>query len=126
MAETKAKILVAEDLADSREPLILMLKLAGYSCLEADNGRSAVELALREKPDLILMDLSLPEIDGLQAVSELRAAGAAMPIIIASAYDDARVRDRAQAAGVNDYITKPFDFEQLKELIRHHLSQTPA
>ena len=126
MAETKAKILVAEDLVDSREPLVLMLKLAGYICLEVDNGRSAVELALREKPDLILMDLSLPEIDGLQAVGELRAAGATMPIIIASAYDDARVKTQAQAAGANDYITKPFDFEQLKELLRHHLSPKPV
>lgn len=126
MAETKARILVAEDVADSRDALVLMLKLTGYACLEADNGRSAVELALREQPDLILMDLSLPEIDGLQAVGELRAAGAAMPIIIASAYDDAKIRDRAQAAGVNDYITKPFDFDRLKELLQHYLPQTPA
>jgi CheY-like chemotaxis protein len=126
MAETKAKILVAEDVADSRDALVLMLKLAGYLCLEADNGRSAVELALREQPDLILMDLSLPEIDGLQAVRELRAEGASMPIIIASAYDDAKIRDQAQAAGVNDYLTKPFDFEQLKDLLQRHLSPQPT
>src|SRR6185503_4237536 len=99
MTDPKARILVAEDMADSRRPLVLMLKLAGFACLEADNGRTAIELALREKPDLILMDLSLPEVDGLQAVRELRAAGATMPIIIVSGYDDETNRDQAQQVG---------------------------
>src|SRR4030095_16785526 len=107
MTDPKARILVAEDMEDSRQPLMLMLKLAGFACMETDNGRTAIELALREKPDLVLMDLSLPEVDGLQAVCELRAAGATLPIIVISAYDDDATRDRAKAAGANDYITKP-------------------
>jgi DNA-binding response OmpR family regulator len=121
MTDTKARILVAEDMEDSRDALKLMLKLAGFVCLEADNGRTAVELALREKPDLVLMDLSLPEVDGLQAVRELRAAGANLPIIVVSGYDDDANRNQAQEAGANDYLTKPLDFDQLKELLHHHL-----
>lgn len=124
MTETKARILLAEDMEESRHALALLLKLAGFVCLEADNGRSAIELALQEKPDLILMDLSLPEVDGLQAVRELRAAGATLPIIVVSGYDDERTRQQAQAAGTNDYIIKPLDFDQLKELLHRHLPQT--
>jgi two-component system response regulator PrrA len=121
MTETKARILIAEDAEDSRRPLLLMLKLAGFACLEADNGRAAIELVLREKPDLVLMDLSLPEVDGLQAVRELRAAGANLPIIVVSGYDDQATRDQAQQAGANGYVTKPIDFEELKKLITEQL-----
>ncbi len=121
MTDPKTWILVAEDMADSRHPLILMLKLAGFACLEADNGRTAIELALQQKPDLILMDLSLPEVDGLQAVRELRAAGADLPIIVVSGYDDDTTRDQAQQAGANGYVTKPIEFEELKKLIAEQL-----
>jgi DNA-binding response OmpR family regulator len=121
MADTKARILIAEDMEDSRGALVMLLKLAGFVCLEADNGRSAVELALREKPDLVLLDLSLPEMDGLQALRELRAAGATLPIIVTSAYDDAASREQAREAGADDYVTKPLDFDRLKELLHQHL-----
>ena len=121
MTDPKARILVAEDMEDSRRPLMLMLKLAGFACLEADNGRNTIELALREKPDLILLDLSLPEVDGLEALRELRASGADMPIIVVSGYDDDTTRDQAQQAGANGYVTKPIDFEELKTLIAEQL-----
>lgn len=121
MTDAKARILIAEDMEESRRALLLMLKLAGFVCLEADNGRSAVELALREKPDLVLMDLSLPEVDGLQAVRELRAAGASLPIIVVSGYGDETTRDQAQAAGANGYVTKPIEFEELQTQIAEQL-----
>ena len=117
MTKPLARILIAEDLEENRHALQLLLKLAGFESLEARDGRAAVELALREQPVLVLMDLSLPELDGLQAVRELRAAGAQMPIIIVSAYDDPETRARARAAGANDYVTKPLDFDQLKKRI---------
>ncbi len=117
MTKPLARILIAEDLEENRHALQLLLKLAGFESLEARDGRAAVELALREQPALVLMDLSLPELDGLQAVCELRAAGAQMPIIIVSAYDDPETRARARAAGANDYVTKPLDFDQLKKRI---------
>lgn len=117
MAELERRILIAEDVEENRHALRLLLKLSGYASLEAADGRAAVEIALREKPELVLMDLSLPELDGFGAVRELRAAGAKVPIIIVSAYDDPETRARAQAAGANDYVTKPLDFDQLRQRI---------
>ncbi len=117
MTKPLVRILIAEDLEENRHALQLLLKLAGFESLEAHDGRAAVEIALRERPALVLMDLSLPELDGLQAVRELRAAGAQMPIIIVSAHDDAETRARARAAGADDYVTKPLDFDQLKKRI---------
>lgn len=115
MAAAKQRILIAEDIEENRHALKLLLKLAGYDSLEAADGREAVAVALREQPALVLMDLSLPELDGLDAVRELRAANAKMPIIIVSAYDDPETRARAHVAGANDYVTKPLDFDQLKQ-----------
>ena len=117
MADLERRILIAEDVEENRHALKLLLKLSGYASLEAADGRAAVEIALREKPELVLMDLSLPELDGFGAVRELRAAGAKVPIIIVSAYDDPETRARAQAAGANDYVTKPLDFDQLRQRI---------
>ncbi len=122
MTDKQPQILIAEDVEENRHALRLLLKLAGFASVEAADGRAAVEIALRERPALVLMDLSLPELDGLAAVRELRAAGAAMPIIIVSAYDDHETRARAQMAGANDYVTKPLDFDQLKQRITALLS----
>ena len=126
MTQQQPQILIAEDVEENRHALRLLLKLAGFASLEAADGRAAVDVALREQPALILMDLSLPELDGLAAVRELRAAGAAMPIIIVSAYDDPETRARASAAGANDYVTKPLDFDQLKQRIMAWLAVQPA
>lgn len=126
MTEQQPQILIAEDVEENRHALRLLLKLAGFASVEAADGRAAVEIALRERPALVLMDLSLPELDGLAAVRELRAAGAAMPIIIVSAYDDHETRARASAAGANDYVTKPLDFDQLKQRIMAWLAVQPA
>jgi two-component system response regulator MprA len=84
MADAEVCLLIAEDVEENRHALKLLLKLAGYHSLEAADGRAAVDLTLREQPALVLMDLSLPELDGLEAVRELRAAGTNVPIIIVS------------------------------------------
>jgi CheY-like chemotaxis protein len=117
------RILIAEDFDDNRIPLTLMLKLAGFEPLEAIDGREAVEVALHEIPDLILMDISLPTIDGLQATRELRADQAFKhtPIIIVSAYDSPLTREEAISAGGTDYLTKPIEFDDLKKMIETHL-----
>ena len=114
--------MIAEDLTEAREALKLLLKLHGFASLEAADGQTAVAVALAEKPDLILMDLSLPVLDGLQATRAIRAA-AAMPIIITSAYDDDDTRAAARAAGADDYVAKPIDFDRLLETIRRRLDR---
>jgi CheY-like chemotaxis protein len=90
MSAKPSRILIAEDLDENRIALKLMLKLAGFEPLEACDGEQAIEIVRRERPDLVLMDISLPIIDGLQATRELRADArlGQLPIIIVSAYDN--------------------------------------
>jgi two-component system, cell cycle response regulator DivK len=126
MSAKPPRILIAEDLDENRIALKLMLKLVGFEPLEACDGEQAIEMVRRERPDLVLMDISLPIIDGLQATRELRAVAELrqLPIIIVSAYDNPETRDEACAAGGTDYISKPIEFEHLKEMIEKYLLGT--
>jgi CheY-like chemotaxis protein len=119
------KILVVEDFEDSRAVLRQLLEIEGYQILEASDGQQAVETALREAPHLILMDVSLPTLDGFQAARQIRAAigGHAPPIIIISAYDNNEARAEALEVGCSGYITKPIDFDLLEELVGKYLKQ---
>lgn len=119
----RPKILVVEDEEDSRSILRWLLEQEGYEIIEAADGRSAVEIALSQKPDLILMDISLPKIDGLQAIREIRAALPDNPatIIVMSAYDKHETREQSFASGGNDYLPKPLDLEQLEAMIKKYL-----
>ena len=112
-------ILLVEDFADSRVMLRQLLEMDGYRVIEATNGRQAVEFAGSESPDLILMDLSLPELDGLSATKLIRSleAPAATPIIALTAHDPEQFYDAALAAGCNEYVTKPLDFDLLGNVI---------
>jgi CheY-like chemotaxis protein len=126
MSAKPSRILIAEDLDENRIALKLMLKLAGFEPLEASDGEQALEMVRKEKPDLVLMDISLPLLDGLQATRKLRADTGLeqLPIIIVSAYDNPETRDEARASGGTDYISKPIEFDQLKEMIVKYLTGT--
>jgi len=119
-ARSKRTILVAEDSSDSREMLQVLLELKGYAVVSAADGYDAVQLAVREVPDLILMDLQLPELDGLSVAKELRLHSQlqAVPIIIISGNDPAKFRTKALSAGCDDYLLKPIDFERLDQILR--------
>ncbi|HEX8150622.1 MAG TPA: response regulator [Pyrinomonadaceae bacterium] len=108
-------ILIAEDTFDFREMLRHFLEANGYRTLEATDGKQAVEVATRERPDLILMDLGLPLTDGLSAVAEIREhiPVAEMPVLIVSAYDRLEYRTEAISAGCSGYINKPVDLDAL-------------
>lgn len=123
--DSRLKILVVEDETDSRAILAWLLRQAGYRISETADGQSAVELAVREAPDLILMDISLPGIDGLQAVREIRAAlpARSTPIIAMSAYDRHEAREQALDAGCTDYAAKPLDLDKLEKMIARHLGK---
>ncbi|MGH9841188.1 MAG: response regulator [Blastocatellia bacterium] len=125
MTPKKNRILIAEDFEDNRIALKLMLKLAGYDPLEAEDGEQAIEITERERPDLVLMDISLPAMDGLQATRAIRANPRFqhLPIIIVSAYDNEQAREEAHASGGTGYITKPIEFEDLKRVIEAHLAR---
>jgi CheY-like chemotaxis protein len=124
MSAKKYRILIAEDFDDNRIALKLMLKLAGYDPLEAEDGQQAIEVTERERPDLVLMDISLPVLDGLQATRAIRALPAfqAMPIIIVSAHDSDEAREEARQVGGSGYLTKPIEFEDLKRMIEGFLA----
>jgi two-component system cell cycle response regulator DivK len=108
-------IMVVEDNEPSRDALARRLERRGYRVLVAVDGRQAVSLALASKPDLILMDLGLPGIDGFEATSQLKgdASTRHIPIIVLSAHAMTNDRDLALAAGGDDFDTKPVRFQQL-------------
>jgi CheY-like chemotaxis protein len=112
-------VMVVEDFEDNRFMMRRLLEMSGYRVLEAINGHEAVEMAKREKPDLILMDLSLPLLDGLSATRRIRQQPELkeLPIVAVSAHDTSDFHADALAAGCNDYVTKPIDFEQLESLL---------
>jgi two-component system cell cycle response regulator DivK len=116
-------VMVVEDFEDNRFMMRRLLEMSGYRVLEAINGEEAVELAHRERPQLILMDLSLPQLDGLAATRRIRqhADLREVPIVAVSAHDTADFHADALAAGCNDYVTKPIDFDQLEALLHRLL-----
>lgn len=113
-----ASILVAEDHADSRDAMSTLLEAYGYVVLLAENGHEAVRAALSGSPDLILMDLMMPELDGLDATRALRerAETCDTPIIAVTAMDGGRTL--ALEAGVTDFLHKPIDVRVLLEKVR--------
>ena len=114
-------ILVAEDDEDNRFILKMLLEMRGYRVLTAANGLDALAAIERERPHLILMDLRMPLLNGLATTRQLRQHDDArlrqLPVIALSAYDPAQHRDVALAAGCNDYVTKPIDYDRLEKLI---------
>ncbi|HSJ05382.1 MAG TPA: response regulator [Longimicrobiales bacterium] len=119
-----ATILVAEDHLDSRDALRALLEAFGYRVLEAVNGRQAVAVALEQAPDLILMDIMMPELDGFEATRELRrhARTASTPIIAVTAMEGAQ--RLAIQAGANDFVRKPVDIRGLVAKVNDWLQPT--
>ena len=118
-------ILVAEDHLDSRDALRTLLEAFGYEVLEAVNGREAIEVALLNCPDLILMDIMMPEMDGFEATRQLRrhSETSNTPIIAVTAMEGAQ--QLAMQAGANDYVRKPVDIRRLVAKV-HDLLDAPA
>lgn len=117
-------ILVVEDYEDTSLVMRLALEDQGYRILEAADGAQAVEIAVRERPHIILMDLSLPVLDGFAATERIRANPelSRTLIVAVTAHLDQDYRARALAAGCNAYVTKPIDFDWLNGLLASLLS----
>lgn len=120
-----ATVLLVEDTEDSRQMMGRLLELSGFRVVEATNGKEAVEAAARENPKIILMDLSLPFIDGLAATRRIRNLPglSRVPIVAVSAHDTADFHQEALAAGCDAYMTKPIDFSELEEVMRRMMSR---
>lgn len=127
MKREKKLFLLVEDFEDSRFMMRRLLEMAGYTVIEASDGEQAVALAILEQPAVILMDLSLPKLDGLAATRQIRQHKDVgnTPIVAISAHDSPESRTEALAAGCDEYVTKPIDFDQLGELLKSFLSAGP-
>jgi two-component system cell cycle response regulator DivK len=117
------RILVVEDHEENRRIMRDLLTHAGYEMLEARTGEDGVTAAARERPDLILMDIQLPGIDGYEVTRRIRADPAlrAIPIIAVTSYALSGDDVKALAAGCDAYVTKPFSPRALLGKVREHL-----
>jgi two-component system, cell cycle response regulator DivK len=112
-------VLVVEDFEDTRYLMRMELERRGYHVLEATNGEEGVALATNEHPDIVLMDIGLPVMDGIEATRRIRADEAARGLLIVAltAHHETEYRASALAAGCDAYLTKPIDFDWLIDLL---------
>lgn len=117
------RVLLVEDTEDNRFMMRRLLEMSDFEVLEATNGEEAVKVAASERPEIILMDLSLPVMDGLAATRRIRGLEELrhVPIIAVSAHDTADFHSEALASGCDAYITKPIDFAELEDLVNRLL-----
>jgi two-component system, OmpR family, response regulator MtrA len=118
-------VLVADDDADVRELIVFRLERAGYRVLTAGDGERAVELALAERPDICVIDVMMPKLDGYGVTERLRAAGEldGMPIMLLTASVEDAAVDRGFAAGADEYVKKPFSHRELLDRIERALER---
>jgi two-component system cell cycle response regulator DivK len=120
-----AKILMVEDEPKNMKLLRDLLQRFGYETIEAGDGEEGVALTRKIKPDLILMDIMMPKLDGLEATRILKADAATrdIPVVALTAFAMSGDRERALEAGCNGYITKPLDVRGLLSTVRQFLAQ---
>lgn len=123
---TGEQILVVEDNEMNMKLFRDVLVATGYRTLEATTGREAVELAAKHAPDLLLMDVQLPDFSGVRALDRLRAneRTVAIPVLAVTAQAMQGDRERLLAAGFDDYISKPVDVSELLRTVRRHCDRS--
>ena len=121
-----ARVLLAEDNPTTQSLISILLEQMGLDLTIVDNGRSAVDALSTQTFDLILMDCQMPEMDGFKATAKLRAAGVEIPIVALTAYARAEDEDQCLAAGMNDFLSKPFRQADMRAMLKKWLTQKPA
>ncbi len=121
----KTRILVIEDEPEMRRNLALILRMEGFDALAAENGRIGLETALREKPDLVLCDVMMPELDGYGVLRGLRAdpATVGIPFIFLTAKGEKGDQRAGMNLGADDYLTKPVGSQELLEAVTARLQR---
>jgi CheY-like chemotaxis protein len=116
-------IMVVDDTEGVRRIIMMQLKTLGYRVTGAQSGLEAVEVIKQQRPALVLMDINMPEVDGLQTTQIIRQTEgiSGIPIIGLSAHHGSEIRSTALAAGCNEFVTKPIEFKLLGTLIDEHL-----
>jgi two-component system, NtrC family, response regulator AtoC len=120
----KITILIADDEAAMRRNLSDVLQEEGFATIEAANGTQALQLALENKPDLVLLDFKMPELDGMQVLKHIKERDSSVPVILFTAYGTSERPIEAMKLGAYDYVEKPFDLEELLLIIHRALEYT--
>lgn len=121
MPERGARILVVEDDLAIRRGLAMNLRSEGYHVLEASDGEAGLKMALEDAPDLLVLDIMLPGMSGLDLLQMIRDAAVMVPVIILSARDRPHEKVEGLELGADDYVTKPFGIRELLARVRAHL-----
>lgn len=120
----EAKLLVVDDEPNIRELLSTSLRFAGFEVISAGNGRDALAAAEADAPDLAVLDVMLPDMDGFTVTRRLRAAGKHFPVLFLTAKDDTEDKVTGLTVGGDDYVTKPFSLDEVVARIRAVLRRT--
>lgn len=122
--EPEAKLLVVDDEPNILELLATSLRFAGFEVVTAANGREALEKAETESPDLAVLDVMLPDMDGFTVTRKLRSSGRLFPVLFLTAKDDTKDKVTGLTVGGDDYVTKPFSLDEVVARIRAVLRRT--
>jgi DNA-binding NtrC family response regulator len=120
-SQRAAKVLVVDDEPDMADSIRHMLERYGHQVVVETNSTRAVQLAVSEQPDLVITDLRMPDLDGLELLDRLRASNMNMPVIIITGYASIDAASRAQASGAADFFTKPFSPDELRSRVEKAL-----
>ncbi|CVK18693.1 Protein-glutamate methylesterase/protein-glutamine glutaminase [Sporomusa paucivorans] len=124
MSNSQATILVIDDQPGIRRLLTEVLQDEGYNVLTAANGYEGIQVAIDVKPAVILMDMKMPGMDGIEALKELKRQGQGDQVIMMTAYGELDMVNEAREAGMRDYITKPFDIMSLCQIIEANIDSS--
>jgi DNA-binding response OmpR family regulator len=111
------KVLYVDDSEETLEVVQIILAKSGYQILTASNGKQAVEVCSKEQPDLVLMDINMPDLDGFASIQLLRSSGYNNPVIMLTASENEEDRAKAKAIGCADYILKTLDMRDIESVI---------
>lgn len=130
--EVEARLVVVDDEPNIRDLLATSLRFAGFEVYAAEDGASAIELITNTEPDLVVMDVMLPDLDGFAVTKRLRERGQHVPVLFLTAKDDTADKITGLTVGGDDYVTKPFSLEEVVARIRavlrrtHHVEESDA
>lgn len=120
------RVLVVDDEPSVREMLSDFLEMNNFICMQADNGESAVDVTKREKFDLIIMDVRMPGVSGIEALREIKREMPGQPVVMVTAVSEVETAVEAMRLGANDYVMKPFVLRDMLNTVDHAISSIPA
>lgn len=114
----KKKLLIVDDQYGIRILLTEVFQNEGFQTFQAANGKEALEIVAKEKPDLVLLDMKIPGMDGLEILRRIRAQDAEMKVIVMTAYGELNMIEEAMALGAVKYFSKPFDIDEVVDVVK--------